>query len=220
MTRGCSYIFLDESGNLDFSAKGTRYFVLTAVTARRPFRWWDALDNFKYDCIESGVGIEYFHCYNDSKRIRGAVFDLIASASAGVNIDYLVVDKSEVPAAMRDQARFYSAMLGHLLSLVTSIELESGDTPEIVIITDTIPINKRRRAVERSVRTTLANMLPPGVKHRILHHQSRSHYGLQVADYCCWAVFRKWEMADSAWLDRIGSATRNEFEFRDGENGR
>ena len=84
-----------------------------------------------------------------------------------------------------------------------------------MVITDTIPVNRRRRAVEKAVQTTLGGMLPPRARYRILHHQSRSHYGLQVADYCCWAVFRKWERGDSASLDRIGSALRNEFRFRD-----
>ncbi len=218
MALECSYIFLDEAGNFDFSPNGTRYFVLTAVTARRPFHWRDTLDDFKYDCIESGIRIEYFHCYNDSKRIRSVVFDLIASTSAGVNIDCLVVDKSKVPSSMRDDARFYPEMLGQLLSRVTSTELESRDTDEIVIITDTIPVNRRRRAVEKAVQTALAGMLPSQVKYHILHHQSRSHYGLQIADYCCWAVFRKWERQDSAWFNQIGSAVRNEFELGEGTN--
>lgn len=54
MTR-CAYIFLDESGNLDFSASGTRYFVLTSVSMERPFSMYDALDGYRYDCIESGA---------------------------------------------------------------------------------------------------------------------------------------------------------------------
>ena len=33
----CAYIFLDEAGNFDFSQNGTRYFVLTSVSTRRPF---------------------------------------------------------------------------------------------------------------------------------------------------------------------------------------
>ena len=36
-----------------------------------------------------------------------------------------------------------------------------------------------------------------------MHHSSRSHFGLQVADYCCWAVFRKWEQGDTTHFDRI-----------------
>ncbi len=83
----------------------------------------------------------------------------------------------------------------------------------VIIITDAIPVNRKRRAVEKAVRTTLARMLPPGMNYRVLHHQSRSHYGLQVADYCCWAVFRKWQRGESAWYDRIKPAVCNEFEI-------
>ena len=78
----CSYIFLDEAGNFDFSGRGSRYFALTSVSVRRPFRWPDRLDEYEHDCIERGIGLEYFHCYNGSRRVRSAVFDLIAANSS------------------------------------------------------------------------------------------------------------------------------------------
>ena len=214
----CSYIFLDEAGNFDFSDRGTRYFTLASVSARRPFEWASPLDEFKHDCIERGIGIEYFHCYNDSRRVRGSVFDLIAASSANLNVDCLVVDKSKIPPLLQDESRFYPEMLGLLLSLVIPIAAVAEDTDEIIVITDTVPVNRRRRAVEKAVQTTLGRMLPSRARYRLLHHQSRSHYGLQVADYCCWAVFRKWESRDGSWLGRITSALRNEFEFDEAWN--
>ena len=76
-----------------------------------------------------------------------------------------------------------------------------------------IPVNKKRQAVEKAVWTTLARMLSPGMNYRILHHQSRSHYGLQVADYCCWAIFRKWQTGERTWYDRIKPAIRRELDL-------
>ena len=58
---GTIYVFLDESGNLDFTASGTRYFVMTSVSMERPFPMNDALDAYKYDCLELGLPQEYFH---------------------------------------------------------------------------------------------------------------------------------------------------------------
>ena len=214
----CAYVFLDESGNFDFNATGTRYFVLTGVGMIRPFPAFEALDNYKHDCLEAGTDIEYFHCYNDRKAIRNAVFDLIASHLDGMHIDCLVVEKANVSRVTQDDTHFYPTMLGHLLSMVMPIELDARSAEKIIVITDTIPVNKKRRAIERALRTTLSRMMPK-VKYRIVHHQSRSHYGLQIADYCCWAVLRKWEMGDSAWYDRIKPAVRNEFRIAsDGEN--
>ena len=60
---------------------------------------------------------------------------------------------------------------------------------------------------------TLAAMLPSGTRYRILHHDSRSHYGLQVADYCCWAVFRKYERGDDAAYNRFSPAIHSESDI-------
>ena len=93
-------------------------------------------------------------------------------------------------------------------------KLMTGEIVEkVIVITDTIPVNKKRRAIERAARTALHSMLPPGMKYHILHHQSRSHYGLQVADYCCWAIFRKWQTGERTWYDRIKPAVRSELEL-------
>ncbi|OHC69590.1 MAG: hypothetical protein A3H93_02840 [Rhodocyclales bacterium RIFCSPLOWO2_02_FULL_63_24] len=51
----------------------------------------------------------------------------------------------------------------------------------------------------------------------ILHHASRSHYGLQIADYCNWAVFRKWQKGEVEFYDLIKPALKSEFDiFRTG----
>ena len=57
----CVYIFLDESGNFDFSPGGTRYFVLTSVSMERPFPVAAPLDDYKRDCLEYDLDLEYFH---------------------------------------------------------------------------------------------------------------------------------------------------------------
>ena len=180
----CAYIFLDEAGNFDFSPTGTRYFVLTSVSARRPFAPYGPLDDYKHDCLEFGLNTEYFHCAEDNPWVRRRVFELIAAHLNDLRIDSLIVEKSKTNPALREERRFYPEMLGYLLRYVVPKEL-SNDTDEVIVITDTIPVQKKRRAIEKAIRGTLAEMLPTGMRYRVLHHQSRSHYGLQVADYCC-----------------------------------
>ena len=65
---------------------------------------------------------------------------------------------------------------------------------------------------------TLPEMLPSGQGYRIMHHDSRSHDGLQIEDYCCWAIYRKYEMGDNAWYDRIKGGVRSEYDiFQSGQ---
>ena len=214
MTR-CSYIFLDEAGNLDFSANGTRYFVLTSISMRRPFPVYEALNDYKHDCLEYGLDMEYFHCVADNNHVRKGVFDLIAAHLGGMrhmSIDSLVVEKRKTGPALREDMRFYPEMLGHLLKFVLPKELDAG-AEEVIVITDKLPLNRKRQAVEKGTRLALAEMLPQGMRYRILHHASRSHYGLQVADYCCWAVFRKWNRNKTHYYDLIKQAVRSEFDI-------
>ena len=73
----------------------------------------------------------------------------------------------------------------------------------LVVITDTIPVQKQRKAVEKAIKQTLARMLPAGVTYDLLHHPSCSNYGLQVADYCNWAVLRKWQRGKTFYYDKL-----------------
>ena len=121
----CSYIFLDEAGNLDFS--GTRYFVLTSISMRRPFPVYEALNDYKHDCLEYGLDMEYFHCAADNNHVRKGVFDLIAAHLGGMrhmSIDSLVVEKRKTGPALREDA--YPEMLGHILKFVLPKELDAG----------------------------------------------------------------------------------------------
>ena len=60
-------------------------------------------------------------------------------------------------------------------------------------------------------------VLPTGTRYSLLHHASKSCVGLQVTDYCNWAVFRKWERGDSRSYDLVKGAIQSEFDiFRSG----
>lgn len=76
-----------------------------------------------------------------------------------------------------------------------------------------LPVEKKRRAIEKGVKKTLADMLPKSVPYRIMHHQSKAHYGLQIADYANWAIFRKWERGDASAHSGIAPKIRSEFEI-------
>ena len=183
-----SYIFLDESGNFDYSTNGTRHLVLTGISMRRPFGVFGRLDNYKYDCIETGTDIECFHGHEDRWEVRRTIFDLIAAHLYDMSIDCLIVEKRKTRPEMQDSEKLYKWMLGHFLTCIVSHELNVGNSNAIVI-TDTIPLNKKRKAVEKAIHKAVNKNQLPGIRYRILHHQSRSHYGLQVVDYCCWAIF-------------------------------
>ena len=56
-----AYIFIDESGDFNFSPVGSKYFTLTSIIATRPFTFVSKLDTLKHDLMDQGHIIEYFH---------------------------------------------------------------------------------------------------------------------------------------------------------------
>ena len=83
-------------------------------------------------------------------------------------------------------------MLGYLLRHV--LERHHLDRyREVLVFTDRIPVARKRNAVEKAVRMPLADMLPKTARYRLLHHDSKSNFDLQIADDCNWAIYRKWD---------------------------
>ena len=206
------YIFLDEGGNFDFSQSGTRYFTLTCVTAQRPFLWDTTFPALKYDLLEKGLDIEYFHAAEDRQMVRDLVFPLIEDCLSSIRIDSLIVEKRKTGPALQPLIKLYPEMLGYLLRYVFQ-GLGSSRYEEVVVLTDRLPVNKKRQAVEKAIKITLSKFLPPTTNYRVLHHESRSCAGLQVVDYCNWAIYRKWAKGDCRSYDLIKRAIRSEFDI-------
>ncbi len=211
-----AYVFLDEGGDLSFSPTGSRYFTMTSVQTFRPFDVYPLLTELRFDLIESGLDIEYFHASEDRQPVRDKVFEVIQAEMHNFRVDSILIEKRKTGPAMRTDNRFYPEMLGYLLQYVVK-GTNLRNLSEIIVITDTIPIKRKRRAVEKAVKTVLGNMLPSDVPYRILHHASKSSGCLQVADYFNWAVFRKWERQDVRSYKLIAHAVVSEFDiFRSG----
>ena len=212
------YIFLDEAGNLDFSKNGTRYFVLSGVVKERPFQAYKELTELKYDLVEHGMGLEYFHAAEDNQSTRNQVFDIIQRNLADVAVDAIIVEKQKVDAALRAEEHFYPKVLGTLLREILK-QHPVAEFAEVIVFTDSLPVQRKRGAVEKAVKTTLAAMLPPEVRYRVLHHASKSNLDLQIADYCTWAIYRKWNGQDARSFDRIRPAVRREWDVLSAGNG-
>jgi hypothetical protein len=210
------YLFLDEAGNLDFSRGGTRYFLLGCITKQRPFRAYQELTELKYDLIEQGIDLEYFHAAEDKQATRDRVFEIIRRHLDGVRVDALLVEKCKTSPPFQVEERFYAHMLGQLLQSILA-QHHLHEFTEVVVFTDRLPVQRKRAAVEKAVKITLASQLPAGTRYRVLHHASKSNFDLQIADYCSWAIYRKWSLADPRSFQLIAPVVQKEWDFFQGE---
>ena len=120
----CTYLFLDEAGDFNFSPSGTKHFVLSSIAMRRPFPVLSEIDHYKHDCLEYGLPTEYFHCSEDNPHVRGRIFDIIARRLSDIKVDSLVVAKKKDRASAQSGRGLLSKDAG--LFDQTRVELRGG----------------------------------------------------------------------------------------------
>ncbi|MDO8987110.1 MAG: hypothetical protein Q7V14_02685 [Coriobacteriia bacterium] len=89
----------------------------------------------------------------------------------------------------------------------------------MVAVTDRIPVAKKQGEVKQALKRAFKKNLG-GRTYALFHHESRSDLNLQIADYFCWAIQRKWEGDDDRSYVLIEQAICGEgdpFEYDDQE---
>jgi hypothetical protein len=89
------YIFIDESGNFDFSPTGTKYFALTAVSTVKPLNERVKFSELRYDLLTQSVDQEFFHATEDAQLTRDKVFDLIENTINDISVDSVIAQKNK-----------------------------------------------------------------------------------------------------------------------------
>jgi hypothetical protein len=186
------YLFIDESGNFDFSKKGTRYFILTAILAEDTYGLQHDLLELKLKLADQFEHyLEYFHATEDKQFVRDKVFKIISERLPNIEIYSVVIEKRKLYAMLQHEHRLYYKVFSWLSEYIYEC-IRSSTFDKLVIYTDTLPITKKRESVEHALKEHLSEKITDR-KVEIYHHDSRSNFMLQVVDYVGWAIYIKHE---------------------------
>lgn len=191
---GALYLYFDEAGNFDFSPNGTSVFVMTCLVVRRPFAFQPPLLEVKYDCLEQGLSMEYFHAAEDRQAVRNQVFGVLAGHLGEVRAYIIVARKNRVRPSERAPHVLYQWAFEQLARAACPDSAFPGE--RVIAVTDHVPVARNRAAFEKGLKPYLRQHLPEGSRYELLHYQSKADLNLQVADYISWAVYRKWNSGD------------------------
>ena len=211
------YIFLDESGDLNFSASSTQYFSLGAIYLIRPFESIKEITELKYDLWETGIEFEYFHATEDKQTTRDSMFNILLGNVGKFWFRSIIVEKRKTnPTLQKDKGLFYQKILDILLRYIITGKRQSYK--KIIIVTDLIPIEQNRRAIVGAIKKSMTDLsIAHGGSYSIFHFQSKSDINLQIVDYLNWAVSIKWERNETRSYDIIKQFVLSEYDvFRNG----
>ena len=208
------YVYGDESGDFNFSDQqgASRYFILTSVSVTDHAIETDLLA-LRRELAWEGIQLpNAFHAAYDNRHVRRQMFDILSRHD--FRVDATVLEKRKANPKIRpNSAAFYGfAWYYHLAGLIRSLALESD---ELLIVAASVGTNEMRANFYSAVGAINRNA---GATHvtKATSWLAATNPLLQVADYCAWALQRKWERSDTSSYDLIRHKIASEFDvFRE-----
>lgn len=207
MRRLC--LFGDEAGDMTFAPHGrgiTRYFLITTAVFRDHGALQADFQELRHDLAAEGIDRPAgFHASSDPQPIRDRVFDVLAAHEFA--IDVTVFEKSKAnPLLYASLVDFYrSAWFWHLRRVIPDRCLPA---PELLVVAAELRTNATRRAYYEALRTAMTDVEASETAYETAFWPASTDLCIQAADYCGWAVFRKWESGDTRSYrlieDRVG----------------
>ena len=212
------FIFIDESGNFDFPSKGTKYFILSAVSTLNPLGK-EKLEEIKYDLMKNGTNLEYFHATEDKQVVRNQVYNFIENLE-NIEIDSVIVQKnktnpslyiSEKKKKSKKGATLYAIALRTLLQYIFCRYDNSAKVDQVVIVLSSIFDVSKRELIKKIIKIYLKRIFSNPFY--LYFHQNRSDKNTQIADYCCWAIYKKWTNGETRPYNAVNKGNKIKSEF-------
>jgi hypothetical protein len=201
------YIFLDESGNLDFNLTGTRHFVLSAIATTNPVFSAGCLQKLKYEInLSKGGDVDHFHASEDFQKVRDRVFAALHSLKGSVKIHYIYGEKAKLKDEYKNTVSFYS-LLGKTLCNYL-VNYKYTEYANVMIVFDKALSRKDEKAFVGHIKPLLAKS---GGNYRLLFHRTLTDFNAQIADYCAWARYVSLERDENRPLQELSEFTITDF---------
>lgn len=203
------YIYADEAGNFDFTRNrgASRYFILTTIAIEDHGIETELLQ-LRRELSWSGVELtREFHATVEEQAVRDRVFEAINLFN--FRIDTTILDKPKAYERIRDSDEsFYKHAWYYHMKYVAPLVATRDD--ELMVIAASIGTKRKERDFRFAVRDVM-RQTSEAHDIRVNMWPAATDPCLQVADYCCWAIQRKWESNDSRSYDLIKNKIASEY---------
>ena len=204
-------VFADEAGDFNFANQhnNSRYFIVCTTSMESCDIGDDLLKLRRVLAWEKHKLGDYFHATEDTQEVRNRVFDIIVNRE--IQVQATIMEKCKAsPEDKESRVKFYThGWYSHFFHGMQEIV---ADYPELHVTAASMGVKKERplfkQAISNIMRQTIlgkvwsADVFPSG-----------TDPCLQVADYCAWAIQRKWERNDTRSYDLIKGRITQELDI-------
>lgn len=198
----------DESGNFDFSRKSgaSRYLILCTVTAS-DFSFGNDLLALRRELALGGQHLRAdFHATTDPQEVRDEVFDRIKNSN--VRVDATLFEKSKAQRHLQSKSLYKMAWYIHFKFLAPQVVREND---RLLVMAASMGTKKDKGSFLTAVEDVV-DQVAPCRDYQVAFWRDESEPCLWVADYCAWAIQRKWEQNDDRSYVLIEHLIRSTFD--------
>lgn len=216
-TNNTLYLFVDESGNFDFSPYGSKHFLLTVLSLKNPTNLAIPLLELRYEILKQyscGKKYEengYFHATEDTYAVRDLVINKIKACENQLRVDCVYVDKRVLPEKFKNEEELYTMMGKTVLNFAFKRIVWRGYKDVVVVFSSLF--NKRKRGNIKQVFKAELKKYAEDTYYSLYFHDSKFDFGNQAVDYFCWSIARKIEKGDTKEYDKIKKCVKSEFQL-------
>lgn len=213
-----AYIFSDEAGCFVFQNNGraSRYFLVCTILLE-DCSIGNGLLELRRDMVWRKLPVkEEFHATEDANSIRDGVYQFLALQNFRIDITLLEKSKAH-PETRETQEKFYKYDWNCHFAHVGA-ELIAGK--DEISITAAALGTKKGQAVYTAAVNDVVQQTIKRQQWATFFPRAVAEPCLQVADYCAWAVQRKWERGETKWYERISAKIHTEYDVWGSETHR
>lgn len=193
------YIFLDESGELGFKDKSSKYFIITLLSCDEGeiYSLRRIIKKVREKIIKKKLKrYPELKGNNSTDKIRLEVLSRFMGTRSEIFV--IILEKSKVYEYLKDKK---NKLYNYISNLI--INECSFDNLSVCLIVD-------RSKSNRSLRDDFDNYIKKMINNKnhidklVIKHENSQHDPiLQVLDFISWAIFRNYEYNDSRFMDII-----------------
>jgi len=206
------HLFGDEAGDFAFvdNGRASKYFMLTTIAIADCRQLESDLLSLKRELQWDGHDLPgYFHASTDRQAVRDRVYDVLAPHD--FRIDVTILEKSKTqPQLANDHFRFYKTLWYYHLKHVAPLVAKSSD--DLFLVSASLTTHAKRDQAHLAFKD-VASQTARTASHKTAFWDAPTDPCLQAADYCCWAIQRKWERGDDRSYVLVADKIVTEFDM-------
>ena len=203
-----AYIFLDESGDLGFKEKSSKWFLFTIVLTNNHRRIEKIIKKIRSGLKKKYKKIGELHAYHSLPETKLKILKLL-SQEKDLKIFCIILNKKKVYGDFQQQKN-------HLYNYTANILLDRLHNKKIIKIDEPIELYIDQKDTNKFIRENFEKYLKTNFKKRgsnkvsIKIKPSHTEKCLQAVDFISWAIFRKYERGDYEYYEIIKNSVIEE----------